>query len=56
MPANLKVVKSTHRPVVVDLYGPWRAEIEERDWERIHCVGDRREPLELDDRPRRIWR
>ena len=40
----------------IDIHAKWRAEIEARDWSRVHIIGDRNPPLELDDRPRRGWR
>jgi hypothetical protein len=55
MTAKLKLIKTTHR-AVVDIYGPWRAEIAERDWKACHTKGDRNPPLEIADRPKRGWR
>lgn len=56
MTAKLKLIPNTHRPVVIDLYGPWRREIEERDWAKVHIDAGRNPPLELADRPKRGWR
>lgn len=53
--AKLKIIRNTHRPVVVSIYDKWRAEIAERDWSKCHVAGDRNPPLELVDRPKRGW-
>ena len=57
MTSSLKIVKTTHRPVIVDIYADWRAEIAARDWKACHTEGDRNPPLELSARPKwKGWR
>lgn len=51
MTAKLKVVPKDE-PLIVDLYGPWRAEIAKRDWKGCHVRGDRSPAVELADAPR----
>ena len=53
MKPNLKLIKTTHRPVV-DIYEKWRADIEAIDWEKTHTDGDKRKPVDLPD-SRRGW-
>jgi hypothetical protein len=40
----------------VDITAALRAEIEARDWSKVHVTGDRSAPIFLPDRLRRIWR
>lgn len=63
-PRQLRIVTNTHRPVAIeqserDLYAyehEQRRKIEARDWARVHTAGDKRDALDLQDRPRRWWR
>lgn len=50
---KLRIVAKTHRPV--DITALIRAEIQERDWERVHVQGQRNPPLDLPDRPKGRW-
>jgi hypothetical protein len=40
----------------VDITLAMRADINERDWSRVHIAGDRRAPVSLAERVRRMWR
>lgn len=55
MKPNLKLIRETHRPVI-DIYAGWRAEVEAIDWSATHIRGDRGQPVELNDGPKRGWR
>lgn len=59
MKPSLKVVTKTHRPVPLpSLDYEWqeRQRIASKDWSRLHIAGDKRTPLQLGDRLKRIWR
>lgn len=49
---TLRVVK----PVEIDIYAKWRAEIAARDWGAVHVAGGRNEPLDIPDRRKWSWR
>jgi hypothetical protein len=53
MKPKLAIIKTTHRPV--DITALLRAEIEARDWERVHVTSHRSAAIELPDRPKRSW-
>lgn len=53
--AKLTIIRETHRPVVIDLYGPWREEIAARDWDAVQVAADKRAPVDLPE-TRRGWR
>jgi hypothetical protein len=46
-----KIQAKTHR-VVVDIYADWRDEVAARDWEAVHVRGDRRQPVDIADKPK----
>lgn len=53
---KLKIVETkTHRPVAVDIYENWKADIAKRDWDAVMKAGDRREPVDLPE-TRKGWR
>jgi hypothetical protein len=51
----LHIITSTHRPVV-DIYANWRAEIAKRDWGALHANADKREPVDIPETRKRVWR
>jgi hypothetical protein len=54
MSANLKLVGKVEQPTDITL--ALRAEIEARDWSKVMIEGDRRAPIELPERRKRMWR
>lgn len=55
MKPNLKIIKTTHRPV--DITALLHADIAKRDWASVHVAADKREPVDiLETRLRRTWR
>lgn len=55
--APLRIVRETHRPVVMDITALLRADIAKKDWDAVQVAGDRREPVDLPEtRLRRLWR
>lgn len=63
MKPNLKIIKTTHRPAVVeegppaDITALLHADIAKRDWPSVHVAADKREPVDIaETRLRRTWR
>lgn len=57
MSAATKPRLAVVREKPVDITAQLRAEIEARDWSRVHVAGDRSPAIDLPDRrPWRIWR
>lgn len=55
MTARLRSVPTIDEPV--DIGRLMRADRLDADrWARVHCEADKRRPLDLPDRPRRLWR
>lgn len=50
---HLRAVDAEEAPLDITL--AMRAEIMRRDWSACHVRGDRAQPLELSDRPKRTW-
>jgi hypothetical protein len=54
MTAKLRIINQAEEPV--DITRELRADIEKRDWSAVHVAGDRRAPVYLPDRVKRLWR
>lgn len=39
----------------IDIYASIKAKRQSIDWGRMHCISDKRAPVELRDSPRRGW-
>jgi hypothetical protein len=52
----LRAVPKAPADQPVDITLALRAEIDARDWARVHIAGDRRAPVSLAEHVRRIWR
>jgi hypothetical protein len=51
-----KVTDSYLNDQPLDITRILRADIAKRDWSAVHISGDRRAPVYLPDRNRRLWR
>lgn len=57
MTPKLALVEQADAPEQpTDITGALRRDIEARDWAKVHIAADRRAPVFLPDRVRRIWR
>jgi hypothetical protein len=54
MTARAKLSLVPEQPL--DIAALNRADIEKRDWSAVHVAGDRRAPVYLPDRVKRLWR
>jgi hypothetical protein len=51
---NLRVVPQ--KPRLHDYESEHRRHILSRDWEAVHVRSDRSEPIDINERPKRLWR
>ena len=47
---------TTAEAATVDIYAPWSADINRRDWSAVHVRGDRAPALDIGEANKRVWR